>query len=106
MAEIDPDLLIIASESLNKAVTLAPTDAKLFYNLGLTQTRSGQINKAIITFNETVRLKPNYRDPRFALALLYIEKAEFEKAKTQLTYIIENINPEDILAKQQLDELR
>jgi len=106
LAEIDSGFLIIASESLSKAVILAPTDAKLFYNLGLTQARSGQIDEAIITFNETVRLKPNYRDPRFALALLYIEKAEFEKAKVQLTYIIENINPEDILAKQQLDELR
>lgn len=50
-------------------------------------------------------MKPNYRNPYFALGLVYIEEREFDLAREQFEYILKNISPEDIEAQRQLDEL-
>ena len=103
---IDPAYLAGAKETLVEAVKLAPTDAKLFYNLGLTLARLGEINEAIEVMGKTIEMKTNYRDARFAQALLLIDAGRNEEAIIELTYILENIYPEDELARLQLEELR
>ena len=105
LAEIDPNFLIIASESLGETVILAPTDAKLFYNLGLTYLRIGDTKMAADTLRATINMKSNYRNARFALALIHIDNDETEKASEQLKYILENISSSDKLVKQELEEL-
>ena len=105
LANLDPKLLQNAEELIQETIKLSPTDAKLYYNLGLVQARIGKINEAISTLEKTVELKENYRDARFALALLYNQKNEKAKAKNELLYILEKINPQDELAKQQLQEI-
>lgn len=106
LATDDPKYLFLASSTLEDAVKLAPTDAKLYYNLGLAQARMGQEDKALATIEKTIQLKPNYRDARFAYAILLNSKGKKQKAKEQLNYILQNINPNDSLVKQQLEEIK
>ncbi|OGM08646.1 hypothetical protein A2W13_03120 [Candidatus Woesebacteria bacterium RBG_16_36_11] len=105
LANLDPDLLKTAEELIKNTIQLSPTDAKLYYNLGLVQARIGKTDEAIASLAKTVELKSNYRDARFALALLYTQKGEKIKAKNELLYILEKINPQDEMVKQQLQEI-
>lgn len=105
LSSLDPVYLFSAREVIIDVIELAPTDAKLYYNLGLTYARIGELDKAVETLEKTVELKPNYRNARLALGLLYADQGEIKKAKTELEYILEKINPGDELVKQQLEEL-
>ena len=103
---INPEFLIIAKDTLIEAVKLAPTDAKLIYNLGLTQARIGEIDNALENINKTIGLKSNYREARLAKALLLIDKKDFQKARDELNYILEKLDPNDSIAKQTLEEIK
>jgi O-antigen ligase len=85
---IDPMYLIGAKETLVEATKLAPTDAKLFYNLGLTLARLGEVEEAIEILEKTIEMKTNYRDARFARALLLINVGRNEEAISELSYIL------------------
>ena len=105
LAVISPQFLTMASKTLEDAVKLAPTDAKIIYNLGLTQARLGEATSALENVSRAVILKSNYRDARLARALLLIDKKEFEKARVELNYILTNIDPNDTTTKQTLEEI-
>ncbi len=105
LSTIDPNLLTLALETFKEASELAPTDAKLYYNLSVAYLRAGDYTNAIKTMEKTIELKPDYKDARFGLALMYQDVGEKEKAREQLKYILENINPQDTFAKRELDEL-
>jgi len=92
LAEIDPKFLDPALESLLEAIKLAPTDAKLWYNLGILYTKLEQPETAIETLEKTVEMKKNYQSARYALALLYEESGQREKAIEQVEYILIYIN--------------
>lgn len=86
-----------AAKELEAARTLAPTDPKLAYNLGLVYSRlpaqaglarSKDAEKQLL---EAIELKPNYPDPYYALTLLYEQSkntapipALLSRAKTNL----------------------
>jgi hypothetical protein len=93
LAEIDSKFLEPALESLLEAIRLAPTDAKLWYNLGVLYTKLDQPEKAIETLEKTVTMKKNYQSGRYALALLYEESGQTEKAIEQAEYILTYLNP-------------
>lgn len=106
-----------ALESIKKARKLAPTDAKVAYNHGLLLGQNGDLSGSIAVLQESINLKPNYRDPRYALAvyLLDLEKkstefTEKEKlkmdAKKQLDYILKNLRPNDPQSKELLDTIK
>jgi len=80
LSELDPKFLQPALETLLKAIELAPSDAKLWYNLGVLYTKIGQNEKAIETLEKTVTMKENYNEARYALGLLYDETGQKEKA--------------------------
>ncbi len=110
---IDPKYLIEAASTLEETVKMAPTDAKLFYNLGLVYARLGQIyarlgqiDPALENIKKAVELKPNYKDARLAYAFLLIDKKENQKAKEQLEYILKFVDPNDTITKQQLEEIK
>jgi tetratricopeptide (TPR) repeat protein len=105
MAESDTQYLAQAFESLLHASKLAPTDAKIKYNLALLYSAAGQNETAIKTLEETIILKPNYEDARLVLALFYEEAGQKDKAKEQYQYILDNINPVNESAKEALKKL-
>ncbi|QQG41510.1 MAG: O-antigen ligase family protein [Candidatus Woesebacteria bacterium] len=106
LSTTNPDYLRAAQETLIGAITLAPTDAKLYYNLALTYARTNQPDRAMEVLINTIGLKANYRDARLAYAYLLMEKKEYSEAKTQLTYILKYIDPNDPLAKQALEGIK
>ena len=104
IALVEPKYLPKAIDSLVISATLAPTDAKVLYDLALAMARTGEKDEAIIILEKTVALKPDFRDARFTLALLYREKLDIDKAKKELREILIK-NPNDIFVQEQLEEL-
>lgn len=114
LSQIDPQYLGQALESIRKAHELAPTDAKVSYNLGVLYGQNGDPEKAIAILTDTISLKPDYRDAYFARALFYRELALSdestltnpqlqEKAAADLRYILKNLNPLDEQSKKTLE---
>lgn len=103
---IDPNYLVAAGYALTDAIKLAPTDAKLYYNLALVYARTGDTEMALTTLQKTIELKSNYKEARLAYAILLNEKKETAKAKEQLEYILTKIDPNDALTKQTLESIK
>ena len=103
LSQIDENYLNQALKSLLIAKKLAPTDAKIYYNLALLYAEVNDTDQAIKILEETIDLKPNYRNARYALALFYNEKGLKQKAVNELKYILEKINPNDQEIKEQLE---
>ncbi len=117
LSQTDPKYLAEDLEAVKKASLLAPTDAKIFYNLGLLYGQNGKGRDAISALEKTVKLKPDYRDAYYALGLFYhdlsldkaknVVKPELEqKAIESLQYILTNIATDDAQAKQKLLDWR
>jgi O-antigen ligase len=106
LAEIDPKYNQEALKSLLKAYTLAPTDAKIAYNLGVLYSKLGQEETALQILEKTVALKPNYDQARYALGLFYEKQGKIDKAREQFQYIIEKINPNYEPAVEKLKTLK
>ena len=105
LAAIDKEYLTKAVETILAAIVLAPTDAKLYYNLGLTHLRQADTNRALEIFERTIAMKPNYRDARLAYALVLVEVGQRQKAIEELKYILTRIDPNDTVSRDQLEEL-
>lgn len=88
LAQIDPKYLDEALKTLEIANQLAPTDAKIAYNLALVQEGLGKKDNALQTLEKTVAMKSNYVDAHYMLALLYKEEGQNQKAIDQLEYIV------------------
>ncbi|MBI4099735.1 O-antigen ligase family protein [Candidatus Microgenomates bacterium] len=103
LGTIDPKYYFDALAAIQKAQALAPTDAKVHYNLGILLGRTGQISFAIKVFEETIALKPDYRDAYYALALYQEQSGDHAAAKKSMQTIISKIGP-DKEAIKWLDE--
>ncbi|MEK7111904.1 MAG: tetratricopeptide repeat protein, partial [Patescibacteria group bacterium] len=106
LAALDQVYLERARDTLLEALTLAPTDAKLYYNLGLTYARLGDTNNAVKLLEKAIVMKANYKEARLAYALILIDMGDRAKAREQLTYILEKIDPNDPIAAQTLEEIK
>ena len=106
LSVIDQNYLLNAQNTLVETINQSPTDAKLYYNLGLTYARTGQSDKALDVLKKTIGLKSNYKDARLAYAILLIEKGDKTGAKAQLEYILGSIDPNDFLTKQTLESIK
>lgn len=106
LAAIDPEYLEQARLTLQASRKLAPTDAKIAYNLGIFHYRLGEPEQAIEVLQEAVGLKPDYRDARYLLALVLQEEKRDKEAIEQLEYILENINPTDAQAREKIEEFK
>ena len=106
LSAIDQNYLLNARDVLLVAIKQAPTDAKLFYNLGLIYSRIGEDDLALQTLKNTIDLKSNYKDSRLAYAILLIDAGRKSEAKEELEYILNFIDPTDSLSKQYLESLK
>jgi len=105
LSEVNPSYILDAKNALLKGIEIAPTEAKLYHNLSLTYYRIGDVEKAIETLKKTIDLKANYKDARYAYAIIMQEKGAVEEARYQLEYILKNIDPNDTRAKVALEEI-
>ncbi len=85
LASKDPKYNELAATELEEARTLAPTDPKLAYNLGLVYTRLEDVTKAETQLREAIFLKPNYAEPYYALTLLFEQTKQLDKIVPLLT---------------------
>lgn len=106
LSEINPSYILEAKKSLIKGIEMAPTEAKLYQNLSLTYYRIGDVESALEILRKTIELKANYKDARFAYAIISSENGNKEEAIKQLEYILEYIDPNDTKIKNTLEELR
>lgn len=100
------DYLLVAEEPLVNAIGISPNDPKLHYQLGILNLKNNKIDDGQVQLEEAVRLKPNYKEARFALGLTYIDLKKYDKAIESLEYIITNIDPNDELTKKYLDQAK
>ena len=70
LAQIDPDFYPQALDALRQAISLAPTDAKLHYNLGILEQELGHTATARQTLQTALDLKPDYAAARDSLEAL------------------------------------
>lgn len=113
LAQTDNRYYQDALNSVLSAQKLAPTDAKISYNVGVLYGQNGLFEKGITELTRTIQLKSNYRDAYFARALFYkemaarsggLQKTELEqKAKDDLNFILKNLNPNDADAQKALN---
>lgn len=103
LATIDANFLPRGLAAIQKAAELAPTDAKVHYNLGLLLAQNGQIKDAITVLERTTKMKPDYRDAFYALGLYYNQAGEKEKSRQAMLYILTKIGP-DAEAKKFLEQ--
>jgi tetratricopeptide (TPR) repeat protein len=104
LSAVDPRYLDLTQKTLIEALKLAPTDAKLWYNLALLNDQLGNKTEALTLYEETIKLKPNYEVARMALGQLY-EASDSAKALEQYDYILKYINPQNSTAQEKLEKL-
>lgn len=111
LAQIDPNYFTYALQAAEQATRLAPTDAKILYNLGVLYGQTDNTEKAITTLQKTIQLRPHYEEAHFALGLFYRDAAVNEndqvvnremqqKAEETMQYILDNLNPNNEQVKE------
>lgn len=114
LAQLNQNYEPEALHAMEKASELAPTDAKIMYNLGLLYSQTGDLSKAIPTMEKTIQLKSDYRDAYYALGLFYRQKAidkdgkvidtnAEKKAVDQMHFILQHFDQAD---KKVLESLK
>lgn len=111
LSQVDQRYLPLALEAVKRAQVLAPTDANISFNLAVLYGQNGLVDETIATLENTVKLKPDYRDAYYALGVFYHQKAtdsatqsaQFnKKAEDSINYILTKINPKDTQAQEAL----
>lgn len=106
LSQMDPSYLQQALVAIQRANQLAPTDAKVSYNLGLLYGQTGDYADAIKTLQHTIELKKDYHDAYYALGLFYhsagVDKNGVitnpiyaQKAVDEMHFILNNFNTQD-----------
>ncbi len=113
LSEVNPAYLAQALAAMEKAHSLAPTDAKIVYNLGVLYGQNNKLEQGIEIFQEAVKLRPTYKEAYFAMGLFYhelgtkdgkvVDSANEQKAVDMMHYVLQNFSPND---KQILDTLK
>ncbi len=114
LGQLDAKYLPTAVQAIQKAHELAPTDAKISYNLGVILEQAGQTEQAVKALEETIKLKPDYQDAYYALGLLYRQLATDggqtvvkpdmqEKAIQTMRFVLDKLNPKN---QQVINELK
>lgn len=102
LSEIDETYLQEAEKTLSTATQLAPTDAKLLYNLALITQALGDLPKAQSQLEKTVAMKPNYEAAHLELGKLYENQQQLEAAAKQYEYVLTQISADNPVALERL----
>lgn len=103
LGQLDPRLYSYMEQTLRKAISLAPTDAKLYYNLALILEALNKEDEALANMEYAVFIKENYLQARNELARMYFIRGDLQKAKEQYVFNLKNITPDDELIKEKLE---
>lgn len=115
LSQVQPAYLQETLNTMKQVSMLAPTDAKVFYNLGILYRSNNQLEEAKAALEKSIALKPGYRDPYYALGLTLHDMAidkngsvvnqELQnQAVAMLQSILKTISPTDEEVIQTLKE--
>lgn len=90
-------------EVIDKTISLAPTDPKLYYNKALILSQQNQLASAIEAMQKAIELKPNYREAKISLGEIYIKNNQPDQAVLVLNDLLKMI-PNDPDALKVLQE--
>jgi tetratricopeptide (TPR) repeat protein len=114
-----------ALKAINKSSELAPTDARVWLNLGILVGQTNSLEKGVKILKKTIELKPDYQDAYHTLGEFYHQLALGEtiattsattqkekivnpqmqqKAEQTMEYILKNLSPNDDQAKKALKD--
>lgn len=102
---VDPKFGQNSFEALLTAAKFAPTDAKIHYRIASIYGENGYLDQGIKLMEETIKLKPDYRDAYMELANFYIANKQPNRAKEDLEKYMK-INPKDPEIVAKLKELQ
>lgn len=105
LSVLDPKFETETINTIDKAISLAPTDAKLYYNKGLILFSAGQEDEAIKVLNQAKELKPNYIEVYFTLGTIYDQKADVKNALENFEAVVK-LDPTNTDAKARVDDLK
>lgn len=105
LSQLEPSALEDARTALQLGYEKSPTDAKLLYNLALTELSLGLPEAAIEHLREIIALKPDYEQVRLELGKILQQEGDSEGAKAQFEYILSNLSPDNETAQEKLTEL-
>lgn len=105
LAELDPAYSNRALQAFDRAISLAPTDPKLTYNLGLIYNQLGQTGLAEQLLVKTLALKANYEAARVSLGSLYEQTGREDLARKEYEFVLKNLNPDNSVVKDRLERL-
>lgn len=106
LAQLNPQYLDDALETLEAAQQLAPTDPKIMYNRGLILLEQGKVAESQQLLADTLKMKPNYGAARTKLAQVLASQGKIDEAIKNYQYILDYINPDDETTKQQIEKLQ
>ena len=89
LSQLDPEYLNDAQKAIARASELAPTDAKITYNVALLYNQQGNAEKSIFYLKKAVELRPIYEDAWYAMAVIYDELRK-KTIDTQLSATYKN----------------
>lgn len=84
LSSLDSNYFIDTVKSMLQAAQLAPTDAKIYYNLGQFLESASLNDDAAIYYQKAIDLKSNYDYAYFAIAQIYFNQKKYDLAKTNL----------------------
>lgn len=102
------DMWVLAIENAQEAINFLPTDANLYFIIGVSLFQLSKIaedkrkieeyiTRAEINLEKAIKINPDYFDARYSLALVKIEKGEFKSALEHLNYVL-NLEPRNVSA--------
>lgn len=105
LAQYDASYLKDSIDTLNAAISRAPTDPKLVYYLAQAEYALGNSAKAIELLESVITMKPNYESARMYLAELYEMSGNYDAAKAQYRYVLDSIAPNNTRAQEKITQL-
>jgi O-antigen ligase len=103
-------------EALNEAKKLSPTDPKIYYSLALYHSLlADEENDAVkkeqyktvsmAEVDESIKLKPNFRDAYMVKAQLLKKYSQINEAKKMFRFMLDNFDPNDQEVKKEFQAL-
>ncbi|MGA2276646.1 MAG: tetratricopeptide repeat protein [Terracidiphilus sp.] len=86
-----------ARENLNKALLLAPHNARALYYLALVERTQGHVDEAIRDLHDVVAQFPRSRDAHRELGFSYYQQHRYDDARTEYE-TLQTIDPDDLAA--------
>ncbi len=106
LSQLDEKYYDDAVDSLERSKFLSPTDPKITYNLALLYDKRDKIAQAIKMLEETIRLKPDYKDAYLALGLFYEKEKKFDQARKEYNFILKYLEPNNTDVKKRLENIK